>query len=190
MQHLSVDFHNLLGKPKPMHAANNFTIPRSGWDAKTSVYMADDFKALGIPYVRNHDASLSTTLGGHHVVDVDAIFPDMSKDPEKPENYDFAVTDEYIRTARVGGNKVFYRLGASIEHGVKKYRTLPPKDNETYAIVCEHIIRHYNEGWADGFHYNLTYWENYNSIEYTPVLTHPKHACLMVKPEKRTEEIL
>ena len=28
--------------------------------------------------------------------------------------------------------------------------------------ICEHIIRHYNEGWADGFHYDIEYWEIWN----------------------------
>jgi hypothetical protein len=31
-----------------------------------------------------------------------------------------------------------------------------------WARICEHIIMHYNEGWADGFHYNLKYWEIWN----------------------------
>ena len=41
------------------------------------------------------------------------------------------------------GTKVFYRLGHRIEHEVKKYGTLPPKDFKKWAVICEHIIRHY-----------------------------------------------
>ena len=29
-------------------------------------------------------------------------------------------------------------------------------------MICEHIIRHYNEGWADGYHYGIKYWEIWN----------------------------
>jgi beta-xylosidase len=29
-------------------------------------------------------------------------------------------------------------------------------------VVCEHIIRHYTEGWADGFEYDMEYWEIWN----------------------------
>ncbi len=29
-------------------------------------------------------------------------------------------------------------------------------------MICEHIIRHYTEGWADGFHYKIRYWEIWN----------------------------
>ena len=44
------------------------------------------------------------------------------------------------------GTKVFYRLSHRIEHEVKKYGTLPPKDFKKWAVICEHIIRHYTEG--------------------------------------------
>jgi len=30
---------------------------------------------------------------------------------------------------------------------------------------CEHVVRHYNEGWADGFHYDIKYWEIWNEPE-------------------------
>ena len=37
-----------------------------------------------------------------------------------------------------------------------------PEDFEKWARICEHIIMHYNEGWADGFYYNIEYWEIWN----------------------------
>lgn len=35
---------------------------------------------------------------------------------------------------------------------------IPPRDHDQWADICIHIIRHYNEGWANGFHLNLDYW--------------------------------
>jgi hypothetical protein len=52
-------------------------------------------------------------------------------------------------------------LGASIEHGEKK-GTYPPQDYAKWARICEHIILHYTKGWANGFHYDITYWEIWN----------------------------
>ena len=49
--------------------------------------------------------------------------------------------------------------------GIKPYHTFPPKDPEKWARICEHIIRHYTEGWADGYHYNIRYWEIWNEPE-------------------------
>jgi hypothetical protein len=45
---------------------------------------------------------------------------------------------------------------------LKSYRIFPPKDFKKWARICEHVIRHYNEGWADGYHYGITYWEIWN----------------------------
>ena len=38
----------------------------------------------------------------------------------------------------------------------------PPDDYKKYARVCVNIIRHYNDGWADGFHYSIKHWEIWN----------------------------
>ena len=71
------------------------------------------------------------------------------------------MTDMYIGDIISVGCEPFYRLGATIEH-LKRVGTLPPKDFHKWARICEHIIRHYNEGWADGFEYNIKYWEIWN----------------------------
>jgi hypothetical protein len=31
-----------------------------------------------------------------------------------------------------------------------------------WAEVCKHIVMHYNDGWNNGYHYNITYWEIWN----------------------------
>ena len=122
----------------------------------------DAYAAARIPFARTHDAAFCADYGGEHSVDISAIFPDFNKDPKNPASYDFAMTDHYLATIREAGTEVFFRLGQKIEHGVKKYGIYPPSDYKKWAVVCEHIIRHYNEGWADGFHWNIRYWEIWN----------------------------
>ena len=100
--------------------------------------------------------------GGEHTVDVNMIFTDWSRNASDPDAYDFALTDDYMRVIEAGGAKVYYRLGSKIEHWPKKYNTLPPADFQKWAVVCEHIIRHYTEGWADGFYMDIEYWEIWN----------------------------
>jgi beta-xylosidase len=68
------------------------------------------------------------------------------------------------------GSAVLYRLGESIEHTPRKYRVHPPKDFGKWADICCAIIRHYNEGWADGFRYNIRYWEIWNEPENQPAM--------------------
>lgn len=151
----------LFGGFKPMNAVNNGPVhKRHVTDQKrTNLHLYKDAK---IPYARNHDAAFDKDYGSEHSTDITAVFPDFSKDPYSPESYDFACTDEYIRIINLAGTKTFYRLGQKIEHYVKKYGTIPPTDFNKWAVVCEHIIRHYTEGWADGFDAGIEYWEIWN----------------------------
>ena len=122
-----------------------------------------DYKAARIPYSRNHDSNISGSVyGGPYAHDISVIFPDFSADVNDPDSYDFACTDESILTTLEAGTKTFFRLGQSIEHQIKKHGTLPPADFKKWAVICEHIIRHYNEGWADGFRLDMDYWEIWN----------------------------
>ena len=166
MDKITVDFSRELGAVKPMHSVNNGAVYKFAKDQRiTNVH---HFKAAGIPYARNHDASFNATYGGEHIVDVNFIFTDPDADPYDPASYDFQLTDEYCRMIEAGGSKVYYRLGSKIEHWSKKYNTLPPKDFKKWAIVCEHIIRHYCYGWADGFNMDIEYWEIWNEPDLDP----------------------
>lgn len=120
------------------------------------------YRAARIPFARNHDASYCAAYGAEHTVDVSAIFPCFDADENDPASYDFACTDEYILVTQEAGTETFYRLGQRIEHTIKKYNIHPPRDFAKWARICEHIIRHYNEGWANGFCMNLSYWEIWN----------------------------
>ena len=157
MDRITVDFSRSVGAVKPMHSVNNGPIYKFAADQR--ITNIDHFRAAGIPYARTHDASFCATYGGEHTVDVNNIFTDWTKDAYDPASYDFALTDEYMRVIEAGGSKVFYRLGSKIEHWAKKYNTLPPVDFQKWAVVCEHIIRHYTEGWADGYKMDIEYWE-------------------------------
>lgn len=152
----------VVGKMKPMHAVNNG--PKKT-PPEQSCGNFKEYKAAKIPYARTHDASFCSAYGGEHTVDVHAIFPDFSKNPYDERSYDFTLTDEYLQTIIDAGTNVFYRLGSKIEHWSKKYGTIVPADFHKWAVICEHIIRHYNEGWANGFHFNIEYWEIWNEAD-------------------------
>jgi len=147
------------GPIKRMNAVNNGPV------ISGSSQQRDNFQAFSdchIPMARTHDASFNAAYGGEHTVDISAIFPDFSRRTDDPEAYDFAMTDTYLSAIRKAGTDIFFRLGQRIEHGVKKYHTYPPADYGKWAEICEHIIRHYNEGWAGGFRWGIRYWEIWN----------------------------
>ena len=174
MSLINVNFEHTVGKIKPMHATNNGPVGNInnfnvGWDVSEGKHDGHvigeniyEFSVAGIPYARTHDASFHPSYGLEHTVDVAFIFPSFDADPYDPASYDFTCTDHYINMIDAAGTKVFYRLGHRIEHEVKKYGTLPPKDFKKWAVICEHIIRHYTEGWADGMHRDMQYWEIWN----------------------------
>jgi len=159
MNNISIDFTKETGKIKPMHAVNNGPVKSGAVQSRGNF---DKWVEIGIPYARNHDAAFFAKYGGEHTVDVWSIFPNPDADVNNPDSYDFQLTDEYTKTILEAGTKVFYRLGNKIEHWSKKYGTLPPKDFKKWAEICEHIIMHYNEGWADGYNWNIEYWEIWN----------------------------
>ena len=163
MNRVSIDFEARVGEVKRMHAVNNVqSFPHDfygGLDRLAEAY---------VPYARMHDTG--GAFGGSRYVDVANVFPDFDADENDPASYDFAFTDVLLSGMNEKGIKPFYRLGATIEnyHDIKAYNIYPPKDFAKWARICEHIILHYNEGWADGFHMSLDYWEIWNEPDNAP----------------------
>ena len=155
---VNVNLNEKTGKIKPMHCINN--VP--------AFYAGDLYKALsdaGVPLCRMHDTFVYR--GADKMVDIPKIFPDFTADENDEKSYDFAMTDALFSEMTKYNLKPFYRLGTSIENYqcVKPYYIYPPKDNLKWAKICEHVIKHYNDGWANGFHYNIEYWEIWNEPE-------------------------
>lgn len=171
---VTVDLRTTLGPIKPMHAVNNGPSPKKPAGDQV-VGNFEEYKAARIPAARIHDAAFHAGYGGEHTVDISAIFPDFEADADDPKSYDFVCTDHYLDAIRRAGTEVFFRLGQKIEHGPKKYGVLPPKDFDKWARICEHVVRHYNEGWGWGAdtawttqnvvwsnQFNIAYWEIWN----------------------------
>ena len=155
-----IAFSKPYGKVKTFNAVNNGPV-----NGLRGINNMEAWATARIPYGRLHDTSFTNEW----LVDVHRIFRDFDADENDPKSYDFACTDEYIAVTELAGAKTFFRLGQSIEHRIKKYHIFPPKDFAKWARICEHIIMHYNEGWADGFHYNIEYWEIWNEPDNEPV---------------------
>ncbi|MBE6649746.1 MAG: hypothetical protein E7613_00395 [Ruminococcaceae bacterium] len=160
---INVNFDKIQGKIKPMHAVGQ--PPFTGGFAKIDFSPMQILKDANIPYSRLHD--VGGAFGGNRYVDIPNIFRDFDADENDPESYDFAFTDELIKGLVSYGVEPYFRLGVTIENQchIKAYRIHPPKDYGKWARICEHIIRHYNEGWADGFTFGIKYWEIWNEPE-------------------------
>ena len=161
MEHIKFDLSKKCGKFKMLNATNGGPWHKRHADDQARSNFAD-YKALKLPYSRNHDSWYCAVYGGPFSHDITAIFPNFDADVNDPASYDFACTDESVLVTLDAGTKTFFRLGQSIEHQIKKHGTLPPRDYQKWAEICEHIIMHYTEGWADGFELDMPYWEIWN----------------------------
>ena len=154
---IQVDFSKPAGVLKPLHSVNGG--PRAV--GRHSGDMVTLHKQAGFPMVRLHDCNWPHP----DVVDVPAIFPLFHLDADDPNNYQFAKTDAYIKPIIENGASILYRMGVSIEHKSPRFHVAPPKDFDKWAKVCVNILRHYNDGWANGHHYNIRHVEIWNEME-------------------------
>ena len=126
--------------------------PLPNHDVIEGVDLSSQYQDLGIDFVRTHDFSGPT--------DISEMFPDFSEDPLQESSYNFTKTDAYFTAIIDTGSRVFFRMGesASVEERLRQ----PPVDYEKWAEVCKHVLMHYNDGWADGYFYNISYVEIWN----------------------------
>jgi hypothetical protein len=153
---IEIDFSKLMGKIKSLNGVNDGPFVYGPQSAPIAAYHAQ----AEFPFTRLHDVNWPNA----EAVDIHAIFPIFSADVDDPENYIFEKTDDYIASIVKNKSEIIYRLGESIEHRTQ-YFIHPPKDYSKWAKICVNIIRHYNEGWNKGFHYDIKYWEIWNEPE-------------------------
>lgn len=144
---MHISLNSIIGKFKPINGI-------SCYDSSSP----EEFFSHGFPSVRLHDQDGNRPF----VVDIAAVFPFWGANELDPSSYDFRDTDRIIGDLVSHGVEVIYRLGNTIDHTPFPRLSRVPNDFGKWARVCEHIIMHYNEGWKDGFHYNIKYWEIWN----------------------------
>jgi len=151
------------GPVKPMHSVGQ--PPILGWDDYSMFHY---LKEIGVKYSRLHDTG--GAFGKGIYVDIPNLFRDFDANPYDPASYDFAFTDKLLQAMIDNDIEPYFRLGVTIENScnVKAYRIFPPKDNLQWARICEGVIRHYTQGWANGFNWNITHWEIWNEPENMP----------------------
>jgi xylan 1,4-beta-xylosidase len=145
--------------------------------------LVEQYKALRVNQVRTHDymgptdidaqftennpmlawllPDASERAGVVKAGNMSTIFPNWKADPDRSESYNFDATDEVLSAIHDTGAEVYYRIGRS--WGANNVN--PPPDFDKYANVVKHVAMHYNQGWANGFHFNIRYWEFWNEPE-------------------------
>ena len=145
---------------RPLNGLCNTLPLRGDVNEKRLNVMKAYYRALEIPETRFHDVVSENP--GIDIVDVSRIFPLFHLDENDPRNYNFAPTDLYLQRARELGGRLEFRFGEQIEHQRVQFKVRPPADIAKWARICLQIARHYNSGWANGFHWNIdrfSVWE-------------------------------
>jgi len=165
-----------VGPVKAVNGVGQPPLPKYSLHSEQKPPMFHYLKEAGIPYSRLHD--VGGWLGGGMYVDIPNLFPDFDADENDPKNYRFEFTDALLDNLdKHGGVEPFFRLGVTIENfvyykGIRKFPRMcsqAPKDHAKWARICEHIVRHYTEGWANGLKLKITYWEIWNEPENNPI---------------------
>ncbi len=151
MADISVDFATITGRIGMLHGMNNGPETTIG-------SLEQEYRELGVPFVRFHETLSPTTK----CVEIPFIFRQFEKDENDPANYFFGPTDKCVEAAVRNKVVVMYRLGMGTEAMLPRKWCKPPEDFDKWARIAVNIIRHYNDGWANGFHYGLKYWEIWN----------------------------
>lgn len=145
---IQIYFDHVIDEIRPVHGVGR--MPEYVVDSEINKV----FTEANIPYCRTHDINIT---------DIHNIFPDFSKDVDDESAYRFEGSDKVLASIVATGMKPFFRLGISYSDAKRDHELLlPPADYTKWAQICEHIILHYNEGWANGYHYNIEYWEIWN----------------------------
>ncbi len=152
---IKIDFDNVVNEMKPVHNIGRMS------EYEPDSEMNSFYTEANMTSCRTHDINQT---------DIHRIFPDFSKDVNDESAYNFEESDKVLAAIIDAGMEPFFRFGISWSDPEKSREHLqPPEDFDKWAQICEHIILHYNEGWADGFNYDIEYWEIYNEPDCQPV---------------------
>lgn len=176
LRNVTVDASKVTGKLRSLQGVNGAPGPGfhkpirftfGGWNVPEEYDATPGYHAARIDLVRTHDAygagdvdahfpdAPGALIDGHRTLL--SIFPNPDADPKDPRSYNFGPTDRLLASIKDVGAEVIFRIGRSEGSNVD-----PPKDFDRYAEVVKHIVLHYNKGWANGFRYNIRYWEVWN----------------------------
>lgn len=164
LRQITVDAAHPVGTIHSLQGVSGTPLP--GDDSHPN--LTPQFHRLGVDIVRTHDVDCQGTS------DIDGagpnrIFPDWSADPGDPRSYNFGPTDRAVLSIVRSGAQVEYSLGHSdLTCAGVQANNVPPPDPRLYAIVARHVAQHYNDGWDNGYHLHIRYWEIWNEPDLLP----------------------
>jgi xylan 1,4-beta-xylosidase len=164
LREVTVDASRTVGTIRSLQGVSGTPLP--GDDSHPD--FTAQHRRLGVDVVRTHDIDCKGT-GDIDGAGVNRIFPDWNADPSDPASYNFGPTDRAILSSVRAGEEIEFNLGRSdLRCAGIEANNVPPPDPDKYAAVAQHVARHYNDGWADGYRLGIRYWEIWNEPDLVP----------------------
>ena len=159
-RNITVDADDQTGVIKSFQGAHYD--PGEAGSAKSNAYIE-----LGVDMVRTHDIDGTGPDGRGIIYNLVPKYFDTDEevDLNDPSSYDFVELDKVIDNILATGSEVYFRFGASQSDDNK----FPEEGTEEWTqflqdltTMAEHIVMHYDFGWADGYYNTLDYFEIWN----------------------------
>lgn len=158
------------GRIRPLTGVNRGPLAWPREAGGETIRLVESYRRFGIDFIRTHDFYGPT--------DWHVIFPRWEADAGDPASYDFRSSDERIRAIVENGFGCFFRLGTSWKGRRLEPINDPPgtlrnaagrvthvagrEDFAKWAAICAQTVRHYTEGWNQGYQFPIEYWEIWN----------------------------
>jgi len=128
--------------------------------------LSQNYVAMGVDLIRTHDGGgvMGTGAGDVDGPGASRMVPSLTADPTQAASYNFGPTDSMIKNMHDAGAQIYFRVGRSNISGANTV----PSDFAKYAQFVQHIVMHYNQGWANGFMYGIKYFEIWNEPDFIP----------------------
>jgi len=151
-----VDYSQVIGPIKPLSNVN-------AGPGQSLV----GYKDARIKMIRTHDSGPSDFPYYTNFFTTPPIQINPSFNPTDSSQYHWASTDSVITINHDNGFETFFRLGISFNLSKIHPYDYPPYDpnDTTYNNISEvfkRTVMHFNNGWDNGFHYGIKYWEIWN----------------------------
>ena len=159
-RNITVDADQQTGKIKSFQGAHYD--PGQEGSATSKAYIE-----LGVDMVRTHDIDGTQGDGRGIIYNIVPKYFDTDEevDLNDPSSYDFVELDKVIDNILATGSEVYFRFGAS-QNDDNKFPEEGTAEWTQYlqdlTTMAEHIVMHYDFGWADGYYNTLDYFEIWN----------------------------
>jgi len=152
------------GRIAPIHGVNNGPLIRNAWEIEGcqhiwySANQTEEYSKMQIPSSRTHGEGPGDMNRIWIHADENGIPIYEGHDPLNVSNYDFNETDQRVQaTMATTHTSVYWRMG--YPKAFPAYPDCPdwrsPPDNFTvFAQAAVQVLKHYRQGWNDGFYYD------------------------------------